>query len=414
MATASHIGLNPIFGDYINDYMSKAGALANLPFAPYEGDRFAGTSPLQQQAFQGIGALTVPDQSGAKGLMTQGANMVTGAAGGYNPTSLMGNTGFQQGIGSFNSLANSAMGIGGSYNPTKFTPGTVSASDVSVGIDAGDSATVNRFMSPYQTAVNDVLKRRMQEDFAAQDNARKAAAVKAGAFGGSRFAIEGSEALRNQNRQVGDMDAQGMQRAWDAAQAALSGQRGAELQASISNQNAGLQAGIANANMDMQAQQLGEQSKQFGAGLGLQGINAAGNMVGQGMNFLTSGINSDNASGLNKANLGITAGNTLAGLGTGIAGLDNNTFNQQQQLLGAQLGAGNQQRAIAQQPLDFGYEQWQESMKYPENQLKLQQSMIQGLPLNYSGGGNENAWLAALQGGIGSYDLLQKLLKGEG
>lgn len=410
---ASHMGLNPIFGDYINDYMSKAGALANLPFSPYEGDRFAGPSALQNKAFQGIGSLNAPDQSMAKNWMTQGANQVAGAAAGYNPTSVMDNQMFQQGIGGMSGLARTAASMGGSYTPGSFAPSSVGYDRVSVGLNAGDKGTIDKFMSPYQASVNDVLKRRMQEDFAKQDMARKAASVKAGAFGGSRFAIEAAEALKNQNRQVEDMDTTGMQRAWDAAQSSLSGQRAAELQAAMANQGASVQTGIANANNAMQAQQLAEQSRQFGSNLGLQGLNTAGTLMGRGMDFLTSGIGADNASGLNKAQLGITGGNALANLGTGIASLDNTGFQQQQQLLSSQLQAGNLQQAIDQRPLDFAYDQWQESLKYPEQQLKLQQSMIQGLPLNYSGGGGENPLLAALQGGIGSYSLLQQLLGGK-
>jgi hypothetical protein len=38
------------------------------------------------------------------------------------------------------------------------------------------------------------------------------------------------------------------------------------------------------------------------------------------------------------------------------------------------------QRDIAQQPLDFGYQQFQESLKYPMQQAQFMQSLMQGLP----------------------------------
>lgn len=58
-------------------------------------------------------------------------------------------------------------------------------------------------------------------------------------------------------------------------------------------------------------------------------------------------------------------------------------FGAQQGLrtLADQLKAGEIQRGIAQQPLDFGYQQFQESMKYPYEQTTFMQNLLRGLPL---------------------------------
>lgn len=407
---SGHVGLNPIFGDYINDYLSKGSALAGLPFAPYEGDRFAGPSQLQQQAFQGAGNLN-PTVGSGNPLLQAGAGIISTAGGAYNPSFMSGNTAFQGAQKGIGDIAKGLMGTVGASPATQFTPGSVGASNVSVDLDAGDWGTVQKYMSPYQQAVNDVTKRRMQEEFAKQDMARKAAAVKAGAFGGSRFAIENSEAAKNQNTQISDMDVQGMQRAYDAAQQALSGQRGAQLQAGISNQNANLQASMESARQALQAQQLQEQSRQFGLNFGLSGLNSAAGLYGTLGNLALAGTSADNRAGLDQANLGIGVGGALANIGDRFNQQDAQRFNQQQQAIQTQAGLGALEQKFAQDPLDFGYQQWQESLKYPQEQIKFQQGLMAGLPLSYSGGGGENPWLAALQGGVGTYDLLEKLLK---
>lgn len=106
-----------------------------------------------------------------------------------------------------------------------------------------------------------------------------------------------------------------------------------------------LQAQLANQQQALEAQRLGEQSRQFGAGFGMQGLQqqlAAGQLMG---------------------NIGQQAGQF--GL-SGLTGL---------------LGAGGQQQTLAQQPFDFGYQQFQQSQQYPFQQATYMQSLLGGLPL---------------------------------
>ena len=49
--------LSPNFANYIYDMLARGQAAASQPFQEYTGQRFAGASPLQQQAFGGIAAL---------------------------------------------------------------------------------------------------------------------------------------------------------------------------------------------------------------------------------------------------------------------------------------------------------------------------------------------------------------------
>ena len=60
-ASATQGGLSPWIAPYITQYMGQAQALAQTPYQAYQGPLTAGTSALQNQAFQGIGGLTMPN-----------------------------------------------------------------------------------------------------------------------------------------------------------------------------------------------------------------------------------------------------------------------------------------------------------------------------------------------------------------
>lgn len=75
-----------------------------------------------------------------------------------------------------------------------------------------------------------------------------------------------------------------------------------------------------------------------------------------------------------------------------------------------QMAAGEKERAIAQQPLDFGYQQFQESLKYPYQQATYMQSLLQGLPLEAPKYSEGDSLLGALtQGGVAGLALYQML-----
>lgn len=72
------------------------------------------------------------------------------------------------------------------------------------------------YMSPYMQSVVDVQKREAMRDAGIAQTQRNAQAVKAGAFGGSRQAIMDAEANRNLMTQMGDIQAKGLQSAFEA------------------------------------------------------------------------------------------------------------------------------------------------------------------------------------------------------
>lgn len=52
-------------GPYVTEMLGRGAALADMPYEAYMGPLTAGASNLQQEAFQGLAGLTVPDDMGA-------------------------------------------------------------------------------------------------------------------------------------------------------------------------------------------------------------------------------------------------------------------------------------------------------------------------------------------------------------
>jgi hypothetical protein len=112
--------------------------------------------------------------------------------------------------------------------------------------------TAQDYMSPYMQNVVDIQKREAQRSADIAGTQRAGQATRAGAFGGSRQAIMDAEAGRNLQQQFGDIQATGQQAAYQDA-----------------------------ASRFAQEQQMREQSRQYGAGLGMQGYQTALTGAGQ-------------------------------------------------------------------------------------------------------------------------------------
>jgi len=254
---------------------------------------------------------------------------------------------------------------------------------------------VQQYMNPYAQNVIDVQNAAAQRQADIASTTRGANAAKAGAFGGSRQAIENAEAQRSlaslmntnqatglntaynnaiQNMQYGsNLNLQGLQGAQQGLGTAL---QGGQLGLSgIGTAMQGQQAGISGLNAANQAYQTGIQGAgagMQGAGLGLQGVNAQLAGTAQGMQGAGVGLQGigqatnagqyalqgagvglqGTAQGLQGAGVGLqgvsgaqsgfglanTAGGNLGNLGqqqlagqTGIIGLQNQFGGQQQQ-----------------------------------------------------------------------------------
>jgi hypothetical protein len=120
--------------------------------------------------------------------------------------------------------------------------------------------TASEFMSPYMQSVVDIQQREAQRQADIASTKRGAQFAQAGAFGGSRQAIENAEAARNLATQKGDIQAQGSQAAFQAAQGQFNTEQQAALQAALANQAVQQQTGVQNLSALLQTQGLGAQT----------------------------------------------------------------------------------------------------------------------------------------------------------
>ena len=240
--------------------------------------------------------------------------------------------GFQQGIGTLFQAAQQAQQAGQLGTAPQVMAGQMGpALDVRTG-SFTDPGVAEQFMSPYMRTVvqQQMDEARRQEQISAQQ--RGAAAVGAGAFGGSRQAVMEAEAARNLATQQERIMAQGLQSAFEQGQGQFSREDAARLAAQQANQQAGLTVGSQNLSASQQAALANQQAQlQFGLSGAQMGQQAA-QMLGQ------AGQAQIGASG-QQAQLGLAA----AAQQFQQAGFDANTAMQLAQLQQTQQQQGLQQ-----------------------------------------------------------------------
>ena len=120
-----------------------------------------------------------------------------------------------------------------------------------------DTAQAQKYMSPYLQNVLDVQKNQAILDFQRQQAGRDASAVQAGAFGGSRGAVQQGLASEALQRQLGDIQATGQQKAFEQAQQ----QFGADRDARMAAEKMGLSAAESLSGQSAQLAALGEKAR---------------------------------------------------------------------------------------------------------------------------------------------------------
>jgi hypothetical protein len=323
---------------------AKPSNLGLQSYEKYPGEQTAAFNPLQKDAFTGAENLGYSQYSTGAATGLEGLAKSAGLTS-YAPSSFD----YMQ-VGA-PTLSNYAMT--GPANVTSEKFGQQAATD---------------YMSPYMQSVVDVQQREAQRQADIAGTQRNAQAVGAGAFGGSRQAIMDAEAARNLATQKGDIQAQGLQSAYAQAQQQYNADQAQRMQAALANQGTGfnvgaqnlqsmlgvqqlgsgqnLQAKLANQAAYQQKQQLGEQSKQFGAGLGLQGLQA-----------------------------GMQGYQNLGTVGQNLYGQNISNINTQ-----AQLGAQQQQQA--QNILNQKQQNFIEQKQDPFQKLSYMSNILRGVPLS--------------------------------
>ena len=137
-------------------------------------------------------------------------------------------------------------------------PGAVTAPTAEASQMAGpkswiEKGTSEAYMSPYMQNVVDIQKREANRDYLQELNKLNAQSVQAGAFGGSRQAIQQAEAARNQATRLGDIEAKGLQDAYASGMGQFTNEQGQQLQAGQANLSASQQTTLANQAAEIQA-----------------------------------------------------------------------------------------------------------------------------------------------------------------
>ena len=161
-------------------------------------------------------------------------------------------------------------GISGLGTAQNFaTQGMQRATDLGT-VDTFTGANVAQYMSPYQQNVVDVQKQRALQDFNRMQGARSAKAVQAGAFGGSRQAIQDSLAQEQLLDRMAGIQATGQQAAFESAARQFGADRDAQTAAGFASLEAGSQLGSELARLGELGRQTDIQNAQL-----LQGVGAA-------------------------------------------------------------------------------------------------------------------------------------------
>lgn len=205
--TVVQSNLPKYFEPYAVDMIKRAESESKREYTPYEGQRLADESADLLSSRQNVRDIA---GRGIAGL----------------PTAM---TGVKAGMG------RAAQGLG--YQAGQF-----------------DSDAAQQYMSPYMQNVVDVQKAQAMLDFDRAQAGRDAQAVKAGAFGGSRQAVQQALAGEELQRRLGEIQATGQQKAFENAQQQFERDRAARESA----ERLGITAGESLTSQSAQLAQLGD------------------------------------------------------------------------------------------------------------------------------------------------------------
>jgi hypothetical protein len=311
--------------------MQRGQSLLSQGYTPYGQERIAGYTPEQQRVQQNVLGMQTPDQFGsATGLATAA------------------------GLGSLQA---------GQYDPSQFYAQQVRGPRLNYfqmeGPEQFGGAQAAQYMSPF---IQQALEPQMREAVYSAKRGQLAedlGAARQGSYGGSRQLLASLERERNLGQQMGDIQARGLQSAYESAQMQFERDRAARQQAGTQNLQAalqtqglgaqyGTQASLANQQAMLEAQRMAEQSRQFSAQQGLAGLAQAGQM-----------------------------GQTLTNIGQAQQNAD-------LARLGAQQQAAAMPQEMQQRQLDLAYQDFLRQRDYPLEMLQQYSSLLRGVPVTPS------------------------------
>jgi hypothetical protein len=232
-------GTQEYFNTEFNPETGGYDITGTKPYTPYSADPrdyVAQFSPQQQQVFTEAGGMQTPGGFASGQNRTRTASMggldTVGSAYGYGAQGA--------GYGGQGAMfGQQAAGTGSMYERM-----------------ATDPSSMQAYMSPYMQNVVEIQKQQAIEDAQRAQLGANLGAARQGTYGGARQTLAQTQREAGLNKQLSDIQAQGLQSAFDQAQRSQ--------QFGVTSGLQGLQAGISGAQTGIQ-----------GAGMGLQGVQGA-------------------------------------------------------------------------------------------------------------------------------------------
>ena len=311
-------GIMPLLNQELVNRLTGMGVEGATPYT-YQGERIAGFSPAEQQAFRLAGESAgsyMPYIQRGEQLAEQGLSNVLGSTG--LATDYLQQAG-REGAGAVREAAGILRGL-----PGQFT----TAQGIGLGgLGQFDPSSTQGYYNPFEEQVVAQTLEDINRQYGQADVGERARQIASGAFGGSRGRLNQEEIARQYGR---------------GATEAVSGIR---------------RAGFSQAQQ--QAQQAFEEAQRrqlqtaqlYGNLAGQQG-NVAGGLgsLGTGLSNILGGVGRDIATtGLQTGQFGSNVGQQIAGLGQGVSGLVGTDINRL-------MGIGGQQRGLQQAGLDLDYQ----------------------------------------------------------
>jgi hypothetical protein len=213
---------------YAADLLSKGQAMVNNPAPAYTGQLTAGTSDIQNKAWQGLSNLTLPSN-----LTTAGSNLLD--------------------------IGNKSQNV--SYNP--------------VG-SAFDTQAAGQYMNPYLSAALDPQLKELQRQAQIANVNDASRLTQGGAFGGGRQAVLMGEQNRNLLDKTNNLVSQGYNTAYDKAMAQFNADQARKVQEAQYGTDVGLKGLSQATSANQAAANAGAQEAQYGL-QNLQALATAGN-----------------------------------------------------------------------------------------------------------------------------------------
>lgn len=252
-----------------------------------------------------------------------------------------------------------------------------------------------QYMSPYMDAVIEQQKQALVRDFQEGRPSRDTQAIRAGAFGGYRSAIQEGVAQRGLGERLSDIEATGRQKAYESAQAQFERDRAASMSAQAQTEQqrlAAAQYGLAGAGLGLQGAQTMGQLTAEQQRAGLQGAQFLGQMGAAERDAAMRQAGLLGQLAATEQGLGYQGAESLARLGTSqqAAALQQaSTLGQvgsQRQGLTLQQAAalqaqGGMQQEQQQRAMDIAYQDFLNQQEYEKQRINFVSSILRGIPV---------------------------------